>query len=468
MVDTNSQQRGSIMQVEKQEADATPGARSVAGNVIRGSLGNLIEWYDWYAYAAFSIYFAGVFFPSGNPTAQLLNTAGIFAVGFLVRPLGGWILGWYADRSGRRAALTLSVTMMGAGSLGIAVLPGYAEIGALAPILLVVLRLLQGLSLGGEYGTSATYLSEVATPQRRGFYSSFQYVTLTSGQLLALGVQIILQQVLTSEQLHSWGWRIAFLIGAAAAVTVMWLRRTMDESESYKRAVEQNAERGSLRILLSYPRECLTVVGLTLGGTIAFYTFTTYMQKFMINTAGLPKEQVTWINFVALIIFVGLQPAIGALSDRVGRRPILIAFGIGATLFTVPLLSAVAHADSALSAFVLMLIGLVIVSGYTSINAVVKAELFPARIRALGVGLPYALTVAIFGGTTEYMALGLKNIGHESWFFYYVAGCALISLLVYVFMGESSRRSYLEREARAMEAGDDETVNNVEVSGKAS
>jgi MHS family alpha-ketoglutarate permease-like MFS transporter len=468
MVDTNSQQRGSIMQVEKQEADATPGARSLAGNVIRGSLGNLIEWYDWYAYAAFSIYFAGVFFPSGNPTAQLLNTAGIFAVGFLVRPLGGWILGWYADRSGRRAALTLSVTMMGAGSLGIAVLPGYAEIGALAPILLVVLRLLQGLSLGGEYGTSATYLSEVATPQRRGFYSSFQYVTLTSGQLLALGVQIILQQVLTSEQLHSWGWRIAFLIGAAAAVTVMWLRRTMDESESYKRAVEQNAERGSLRILLSYPRECLTVVGLTLGGTIAFYTFTTYMQKFMINTAGLPKEQVTWINFVALIIFVGLQPAIGALSDRVGRRPILIAFGIGATLFTVPLLSAVAHADSALSAFVLMLIGLVIVSGYTSINAVVKAELFPARIRALGVGLPYALTVAIFGGTTEYMALGLKNIGHESWFFYYVAGCALISLLVYVFMGESSRRSYLEREARAMEAGDDETVNTVEVSGKAS
>ncbi len=456
------------METAQREVGTSPRARSVAGNVIRGSLGNLIEWYDWYAYAAFSIYFAGVFFPSGNPTAQLLNTAGIFAVGFLIRPLGGWILGWYADRSGRRAALTLSVTMMGAGSLGIALLPGYAEIGALAPILLVVLRLLQGLSLGGEYGTSATYLSEVATPQRRGFYSSFQYVTLTSGQLLALGVQIILQQVLSSEQLHSWGWRIAFLIGAAAAVTVMWLRRTMDESESYKRAVEQSAERGSLRILLSYPRECLTVVGLTLGGTIAFYTFTTYMQKFMINTAGLPKEQVTWINFVALIIFVGLQPAIGALSDRVGRRPILIAFGIGATLFTVPLLSAVAHADSALSAFVLMLIGLVIVSGYTSINAVVKAELFPARIRALGVGLPYALTVAIFGGTTEYVALGLKNIGHESWFFYYVAGCALISLLVYVFMGESSRRSYLEREARAAEAGDDETVNTVEVSGKAS
>jgi MHS family alpha-ketoglutarate permease-like MFS transporter len=192
------------------------------------------------------------------------------------------------------------------------------------------------------------------------------------------------------------------------------------------------------------------------------------MQKFMINTTGLPKEQVTWINFFALIIFVGLQPLIGALSDRIGRRPLLIAFGISATLFTVPLLTAVSRSDSALSAFGLMLVGLVIVSGYTSINAVVKAELFPARIRALGVGLPYALTVAIFGGTTEYIALGLKNIGHENWFFFYVAGAALISLLVYVFMGESSRRSYLEREARELETESVEPANTVPVSGQGS
>ena len=205
------------------------------------------------------------------------------------------------------------------------------------------------------------------------------------------------------------------------------------------------------------------MVGLTLGGTIAFYTFTTYMQKFMINTAGLPKEQVTWINFVALVIFVCIQPAFGALSDRIGRRPLLIAFGIGATLCTVPLLTAVSRADSALPAFGLMMLGLIIVSGYTSINAVVKAELFPARIRALGVGLPYALTVAIFGGTTEYVALGLKNIGHENWFFFYVAGCGLISLLVYVFMGESSRRSQLERETRELRAGEREQAKVDEV-----
>lgn len=444
----------------------TPGrrqpTRSVAGNVMRGSLGNLIEWYDWYAYAAFSVYFASVFFPSGNQTAQLLNTAGVFAVGFLVRPLGGWLFGRYADRFGRRASLTLSVTLMCAGSLGIAVLPGYAQIGALSPVLLVAARLLQGLSLGGEYGTSATYLSEVATPRRRGFYSSFQYVTLTSGQLLALGVQIVLQQVLTPAQMHSWGWRIAFAIGALAALAVMWLRRTMDESENFTLAREEGSERGSVRILLTYPRECLTVVGLTLGGTIAFYTFTTYMQKFMINTTGLGKEQVTLINFVALVIFIGLQPMFGALSDRIGRRPLLIGFGIGATLFTVPLLSAVAHARSGLSAFVLMMLGLLIVSGYTSINAVVKAELFPARIRALGVGLPYALTVAVFGGTTEYIALWLKKIGHESWFFYYVAGAALISLLVYLFMNEPSRRSQLEREAAELPSVPSEFDNTVQ------
>jgi MHS family alpha-ketoglutarate permease-like MFS transporter len=452
MVDTNDKRRHIDMQSTEQASGGSRRTRSVAGNVIRGSLGNLIEWYDWYAYAAFSIYFASVFFPSGNPTAQLLNTAGIFAVGFLMRPLGGWLFGMYADRFGRRAALTLSVTMMGVGSLAIALTPGYGQIGALAPILLVLARLLQGLSLGGEYGTSATYLSEVATPHRRGFYSSFQYVTLIGGQLLALGLQIVLQQTLTSAQMQSWGWRISFVVGAIAAVTVMWLRRTMDESENYQLAVKEDTERGSLKVLLAYPRECLTVVGLTLGGTIAFYTFTTYMQKFMINTTGLPKEQVTWINFVALLLFVGLQPLVGAFSDRVGRRPLLIAFGIGATLGTVPLLTAVGHAGSALSAFGLMMIGLVIVSGYTSINAVVKAELFPARIRALGVGLPYALTVAIFGGTTEYVALGLKNIGHENWFFFYVAGCALISLLVYVFMGESSRRSHLERETKELDA----------------
>lgn len=426
--------------------------RRVISNITKGSIGNLIEWYDWYAYAAFTIYFASTFFPSGDQTAQLLNTAAVFAVGFLMRPLGGWMLGRFADRFGRRRALTVSVTLMAFGSLMIAVTPGYATIGVLAPIILVLARLLQGLSVGGEYATSATYLSEMASSGRRGFYSSFQYVTLTAGQLLALGLQIILQSVLTNEQLTSWGWRIAFAVGACGAIVVMWLRRSMDESTSYEKAVaseegQSGTSRGTLRALLEHPKAVLTVVGLTLGGTVAFYTYTTYLQKFMINTSGIDKATVAWINFIALLVFVVLQPLFGSLSDRVGRRPLLLGFGVLGTLCTVPLLTILAGTKNPVAAWALMMAALVIVTLYTSINAVVKAELFPTHIRALGVGLPYALTVAIFGGTAEYIALWLKDMKIESVFFWYVAGCILVSLIVYYFMGETSTSSPLEREA---------------------
>ncbi|MET9628784.1 MFS transporter [Lentzea sp. NPDC006480] len=418
--------------------------RRVVANVLRGSVGNLIEWYDWYAYTAFSIYFAAAFFPKGDQTAQLLNTAAVFAVGFLMRPLGGWLLGRYADRHGRRAALTLSVTLMAFGSLIIALTPSYATIGVAAPVLLVLARLLQGLSVGGEYATSATYLSEVASPAKRGFYSSFQYVTLTAGQLVALGVQIVLQQFLTKPEMSSWGWRIAFVIGATGAIIVMWLRRGMDESANFEKQQKESSEKGTFKALLKHPKECLLVVGLTLGGTVAFYTYTTYLQKFMVNTSKIDAATVSWINFAALLVFVVLQPIAGALSDRIGRRPLLLGFGVLGTLATVPLLTALAKTSEAFPAFLLMLGGLVIVTGYTSINAIVKAELFPTNIRALGVGLPYALTVAIFGGTAEYVALWFKQAGHESVFFYYVAGCVLISLLVYGFMRETSKDSVLD------------------------
>jgi MHS family alpha-ketoglutarate permease-like MFS transporter len=425
----------------------------VVANVLRGSIGNLVEWYDWYVYAAFSVYFAKTFFPKDDPTAQLLSTAAVFAVGFLMRPIGGWALGRYADRFGRRSALTLSVTVMAAGSLMIALTPGYQTIGLAAPALLLVARLLQGLSVGGEYATSATYLSEVASAGRRGFYSSFQYVTLVAGQLVALGVQIVLQQFLDADQMNDWGWRIPFVIGAAGALIVMWLRRGMDESEQFRaesgRAAEQGAagggqSRGSLRILLQYPRECLLVVGLTLGGTVAFYTYTTYMQKFMINTSGISKSTVAWINFVALLVFVVLQPLAGALSDRVGRRKLLIFFGVAGSLLTVPIMTVLARTTDPVAAWGLMMVALLIITGYTSINAIVKAELFPTKIRALGVGLPYALTVAIFGGTAETIALALKKGGHESLYFWYVAGCIAISLVTYYFMRETSTSSTID------------------------
>ncbi|MEB5651182.1 MULTISPECIES: MFS transporter [Bacillus] len=419
----------------------------VAGNIFKGSVGNLIEWYDWYVYSAFAVYFSAEFFPKGDPTSQLLNTAAIFAVGFLMRPIGSLLMGRYADRHGRRAALTLSITVMAGGSLIIACTPSYESIGIMAPIILVLARLLQGLSLGGEYGTSATYLSEMASSGRRGFYSSFQYVTLVAGQMVALGVQIVLQQLLSEPDMKAWGWRIPFIIGAMGAVAVLWLRRTMDESEQFANIKSQKRESaGTVRALMKHPKAVLTVVGLTLGGTVAFYTYTTYLQKFMVNTVGLPKEVVSWINFIALLIFVVLQPIAGLLSDKIGRRPLLMAFGILGTLLTAPIFFFMEKTTEPIVAFLLMMVGLIIVTGYTSINAIVKAELFPTEIRALGVGLPYALTVAIFGGTAEFIALWLKSIGMESLFYFYVAGCIAISFITYWRMDESSKTSQIEAE----------------------
>ncbi|MGM2509609.1 alpha-ketoglutarate transporter [Bacillus anthracis] len=429
----------------------------VAGNIFKGSVGNLIEWYDWYVYSAFAVYFSAEFFPKGDPTSQLLNTAAIFAVGFLMRPIGSLLMGRYADRHGRRAALTLSITVMAGGSFIIACTPSYESIGIMAPIILVLARLLQGLSLGGEYGTSATYLSEMASSGRRGFYSSFQYVTLVAGQMVALGVQIVLQQLLSEPDMKAWGWRIPFIIGAMGAVAVLWLRRTMDESEQFSNIKSQKRESaGTVRALMKHPKAVLTVVGLTLGGTVAFYTYTTYLQKFMVNTVGLPKEVVSWINFAALLIFVVLQPIAGLLSDKIGRRPLLMAFGILGTLLTAPIFFFMEKTTEPIVAFLLMMVGLIIVTGYTSINAIVKAELFPTEIRALGVGLPYALTVAIFGGTAEFIALWLKSIGMESLFYFYVAGCIAISFITYWRMDESSKTSQIEAEL----GGVDKLANN--------
>lgn len=407
-------------------------------SIVRGSIGNLIEWYDWYVYAAFSIYFAKSFFPNGNLTAQLLNTSAIFAVGFFMRPIGGWLMGSYADRHGRKKALIASVLLMCFGSLIIACTPNYETIGIAAPVLLILARLLQGLSVGGEYAASATYLTEMATKNNRGFFSSFQYVTLIAGQLMALVVLIVLQHfVLTSEQLEQWGWRIPFFIGAALALVAMYLRLGMQETASFTAESKKRHTESVFRTFLRYPKEIFIVVGMTMGGTVAFYTYSTYMQKYLINSVGMSKDMSTMISASTLFIFMLLQPFVGALSDKIGRRPILITFGILGTLCTVPILSGLNHITTPLEAFGLIMLALLIVSGYTSINAVVKAELFPVEIRALGVGLPYAITVSMFGGTAEYVALCFKNAGFEQGFYWYVTACIGCSMLVYLFMKDT-------------------------------
>jgi MHS family alpha-ketoglutarate permease-like MFS transporter len=414
-------------------------------SIFGGSVGNLVEWYDWYVYSAFALYFAKAFFPPASQTAQLLNAAAVFAVGFLMRPVGGWLLGRYADRRGRRAALSLSVLLMCTGSLLIAVTPSYAAIGVLAPLLLLAARLMQGLSVGGEYGASATYLSEMAGRSFRGFWSSFQYVTLVGGQLVALTVLLVLQRTMPVADLERWGWRIPFVIGAALAVVAVWLRRGLDETSAFK-AAHASGPRASVRELLRYPRQILTVIGLTAGGTVAFYTFTTYAQKFLVNTAGFTKGQATEISALTLLLFMLVQPLVGYLSDRVGRRPVLMTFGVLGVLGTVPVLTALGATRTEPRAFALLMAALLAVSGYTAINAVVKAELFPTEVRALGVGLPYAVAVSIFGGTAEYLALWAKSIGHEGWFYWYVTACIAASLLVYGTMPETRTSSAIADE----------------------
>ncbi|WP_296599441.1 MFS transporter [Phenylobacterium sp.] len=425
------------MQVSESSA-----GRSRLKSIVGGSTGNLVEWYDWYVYSAFTLYFAPAFFPSDDPTAQLLSAAAVFAVGFIVRPLGAWIMGVYADRRGRKAGLTLSVTLMCLGSLLIAISPTYAQVGAAAPLILLFARLMQGLSVGGEYGASATYLSEMAGRDRRGFFSSFQYVTLISGQLLALCVLLILQATLPAANLEAWGWRIPFAIGGLLAIVVFYIRRGLVETESFTN-VKATASMGSSGWILfrHYPRQALLVIALTAGGTLAFYAYSTYMQKFLVNTSGFSREAATEITAAALFVFMLLQPVAGWLSDKIGRRPLLIGFGTLGALLTWPIFRLLEDASDSFTAFLLALGALVIVTGYTAINAVVKAELFPAHIRALGVALPYALANAVFGGTAEYVALWFKSIGLERGFYWYVTAMIAISLLVYLRMPETRRTS---------------------------
>jgi len=413
-------------------------------NIVGGSAGNLVEWYDWYAYSAFTLYFAPVFFPAGDRTAQLLSAAAVFAVGFLMRPIGAWLMGMYADRKGRKAGLSLSVALMCAGSLLIAVTPGFASIGAWAPALLVFARMMQGLSVGGEYGASATYLSEAAGAKRRGFYSSFQYVTLISGQLTALAVLIVLQQTMSEEALEAWGWRIPFAIGGALAVIVFYIRRRLTETESFENARASGAPRSSgASLFRDHPRAALLVMALTAGGTLAFYAYTTYMQKFLVNTSGFGRETASQVMTAALFLFMCMQPIAGALSDKVGRKPVMVTFGVLGVLLTVPIFTALESVRDPIAAFVLVLAALMIVTGYTSINAVVKAELFPAHIRALGVALPYALANTLFGGTAEYAALWFKDSGIERAFYWYVTAMIGLSLIVYLTMRDTKKHSLI-------------------------
>jgi MFS transporter, MHS family, alpha-ketoglutarate permease len=418
----------------------TPAQRVVA--IIGASSGNLVEWFDFYVYSFCALYFSSQFFPKGDPTSQLLNTAGIFAAGFLMRPVGGWLFGRVGDRYGRRRAMLISVLMMCGGSLMIAVLPTYKQIGNLAPVLLLVARLLQGLSVGGEYGTSATYMSEVAEPGRKGFYASFQYVTLIGGQLVALLVLVVLQQFLNEAELKSYGWRIPFFIGALTALVSLYLRSTLHETTTEQQRKSEGA--GRLKTLLNHKRAFINVLGFTAGGSLIFYAFTTYMQKYLVNTVGMGKETASVVMTVALLLYAGMQPLFGMLSDRIGRRTSMMWFGALAAIFTAPIFYTLHGVSSPVVAALLIIAALAIVSLYTSIGGLIKAEMFPIEVRALGVGLSYAVANAIFGGSAEYVALWFKSVGMEQNFYWYVSGMCLLAFIVAWRMPDPTKQGLLK------------------------
>ncbi len=417
---------------------------SVWPNVIRASLGNLVEWFDWFVYAWFAIYFAAVFFPAHDATAQLLSTAVVFAIGFLMRPLGGWVLGLYADRRGRRAALTLSVSLMSAGSLAIAFNPGYESIGIAAPIFLVVARIAQGLSLGGEFGTSASYLTEIADPARRSFFASFQFVSIVLGQLLALATMIVLQRLLSESALSEWGWRVPFVLGALIGLTVFYLRRRMEESDDFLAHQHELAEikagrrpktrTGMTAIIREYPKGFAIAFGVAVGGGVMFYTFTGYLERYLVAARGFDKDDVSLMSFAALVVFLVIQPAAGWLADRIGARRVMAIFAIGSMVSTPVIFVVITHTSSLFVAFLSLVVGIAFLACYGGAAATLYADQFPTKVRALGMGMAHSLANAIFGGTTEMLALALKESGHESVFPWYIVATAGVTLLALAFL----------------------------------
>ncbi len=424
--------------------------------ILVGSIGNLIEWYDVYCYTAFSLYFQASFFPPADELTQALNAALVFAATFILRPFGSIIFGIIADKIGRRSALMLSVIIMCFGALLIAVCPTYADIGIWAAVILTFARALQSLSVGGEYGASTTYLAEMAHPNRRGFYSGVWYTTLIGGQLAAILVLFVLQKLLlTPDQLKAWGWRIPFVIGALLAAYALYMRRNLPETELFKQAKAQS-DVNIWATMAQYKWELLKVIGITIGGTSAFYTYTIYMQKFLKLSVKLTNDQTTSVVAAYLIFAIILQPIYGALSDKWGRKALLVFFGVMGVLGTWPLLTALKNTQSAFTAFLIISAAWLIVGGYTSITAIVKAELFPTSIRALGVGLPYAFTAAIVGGTVEPIGLALNKLAPETLtslggftgdqlFYIYASALIFISLIVYLTLPDTKATSKMEQ-----------------------
>ncbi|EAI9515260.1 MFS transporter [Campylobacter coli] len=397
-------------------------------SIVAASSGNLVEWFDFYIYAFTATYFAHTFSTSDNPIVQQINAFGVFAAGFFMRPIGSWLFGSLADKVGRKKSMVVSVVLMALGSFMIAALPSKDVVGDFAIILLLLARLIQGLSVGGEYGIAATYLSELATEGKRGFYSSFQYVTLIGGQLLAVASISIMLFFFSIDEMKDYAWRILFVVGGILALGSLLVRKVMNESATQ---IHKHEDRGTLKALFTSSwKQFLMVLGITAGGSLAFYTITTYTKTFMENS-GMDKTLVNNLFLGALFILMIIQPLFGYISDKIGHKRSLIIFCILAFVGIYPifnLISSNAQSNTSL-VFILVVLLFIILSFYTSVAGIFKAKLFPEHVRALGTGLGYAISNAIFGGSAPWVALQFKNAGMENGFFVYIA---VLTLLMFI------------------------------------
>lgn len=419
--------------------------RSRIKGIVGAASGNLVEWFDFYIYAVFAAYFThALTAPDMDPTTKAIYVWGVFAASFFMRPIGSWLFGRIADRHGRKQSMVISICLMALSSFLFAALPTYDQVGMWAPFLLLMVRLLQGLSVGGEYGAVATYMSELGLKGQRGFFASFQYVTLSGGQLLASLLGVILLGFMTEQQLNDGGWRIPFVIGGIAAILSLLARSRLEETLSHEDA--EREESGSLVALLKqHWKTFLLVVGYTSAGSLTFYVVTVYSKTYLTNI-GMDGKTVGFIMTIALFVFMLAQPLFGMLSDRIGRRASMLAFSLLSAIFIYPVMvtGMRSFADSPVIITLLLIFLMMLLSFYTSISGLVKAEMFPPHVRALGVGFSYAVGNALFGGSAPSVALLFKDAGIENIFFIYV----IIMLMICFFCSWAlpKKPEYLEHD----------------------
>jgi MHS family alpha-ketoglutarate permease-like MFS transporter len=405
--------------------------------LVAASIGNAIEWYDWTIFATFSIYFATQIFPSGNDTLALINTLATYALAFFFRPLGGYLLGRFADVRGRRTAMILTIALMAGGSTAIALLPTFKQVGWLAPVLLLLARIAQGLSLGGEVSNASAYLAEIAPPARRGRYSAFFYVSTGTAVLIASVLGYVLARLLTKQELSSFGWRIPFLVGGVLGLIGLWLRRSLDETEQFEENKEkaQRLRRPLLATVREHPKAVGRLVGFTMLSTLCYYTFFSALTPFAIKNRGAAADDVFLALSIATALFIALQYPMGAISDRYGRKPQLLIWSAATAVLMVPLSTLIKPGIGGL--LVVFCVGLGLYTMMTSIAPAIMSELFPTELRGLGIGAWYNLTVALFGGTAPLVISALAAAGASELFFWYVAAGAVIAFFVILTLPET-------------------------------